>query len=336
MNFNIEDRTILLVKHGSHAYGLATPTSDVDIKGVCMEPAEACLGFLNVFEQHEAMVSKGHPEDKVIFSLRKFMRLAADCNPNIIEVLHVDSSDILKIDAFGEILREHKDAFLSKKAKFTFSGYAHAQLKRIKSHRSWLLDKPSEPKRSDFGLLESTRVSRSELGAFDSLLGLKTVDDEAQTVERAEEIAQAAVVSLGVELPKDIITLFTREKAYQAAVTHYNQYLNWLKTRNPARAELEAKYGYDTKHGSHLLRLMRMCAEILEGKGVIVKRPDREQLLDVKYGRVPYDVLIDEAEKLEARCEELYLTSTLPREPNRNLLDALCVDMMSKYIRDFG
>ena len=42
---------ILLVTHGSHAYGLNTPTSDLDIKGIAIPPREYFLGFANSFEQ---------------------------------------------------------------------------------------------------------------------------------------------------------------------------------------------------------------------------------------------------------------------------------------------
>ncbi|AEZ66297.1 hypothetical protein phiTE_131 [Pectobacterium phage phiTE] len=37
-----------------------------------------------------------------------------------------------------------------------------------------------------------------------------------------------------------------------------------MKNRNAARHELEEKFGYDTKHAMHLVRLLRMSQEILE------------------------------------------------------------------------
>lgn len=318
MNFDVRSRTIFYCRHGSHAYGLNIPTSDEDFKGVCIKPREAYFGFTQRFEQHEHMGSKSDGVDSVTYSLDKFAALAADCNPNIIEILHVSDRHVLQIDEFGEELRAHRNDFLSKKAKFTFSGYAHAQLKRIKTHRAWLLDPPKgAPSRKDFGLSETSKVSKSELGAFDSMM------------ESGVE----------VELPKDVVTLFTREKAYQAAKTHYDQYLNWVKTRNPARAELEAKYGYDTKHGMHLLRLQRMAVEILEDHAVYVDREargDREELLDIRYGKLPYDGLIEHAERLEARAEELYVTSTLRKEPDRAALDRLIVNMTDRYLRRHG
>jgi predicted nucleotidyltransferase len=318
MNFNVRARTIFYCRHGSHAYGLNVPTSDEDFKGVCVKPREAYFGFTQRFEQHEHMGSKSDGVDSVTYSLEKFAALAADCNPNIIEILHVADKHVLQIDEFGEELRSHRNEFLSKKAKFTFSGYAHAQLKRIKTHRAWLLDPPkAPPSRKDFGLSETSKVSKSELGAFDSM------------VEQGHE----------VELPKDVVTLFVKEKAYQAAKTHYDQYLNWVKTRNPARAELEAKFGYDTKHGMHLLRLQRMAKEILVDHVVYVDREargDREELLKVRFGKRSYDSLIEEAESLEAECEQLYQSSTLRKEPNRAALDKVIVDMTDRYLRKHG
>lgn len=318
MHFDVEKRTIFLTRHGSHAYGLNVPTSDEDFKGIAIAPRDCYFGFMKKFEQFEHMGSKSDGVDKVVYALDKFARLAADCNPNIIEVLHVSDSSVVFCDDFGDELRDHRNEFLSKKAKFTFSGYAHAQLNRIKTHRSWLLNPPKEaPTRKSFGLSETTKVSTSELGAFEA-----TVRD-----------------GIEIELPKDLLTLFTREKQYQAAKTQYDQYVNWVKTRNPARAELEAKYGYDTKHGMHLLRLQRMAKEILTDHVVYVDRAargDREELLDVRFGNRSYDSLIEEAERLEAECEELYKTSTLRKEPDRNKLDALIVEMTDNYLRNYG
>jgi len=316
MHFNIEERTIFLARHGSHAYGLNVASSDEDYKGVCIKPKECYFGFLQKFEQLEHMGSKSDGIDKVIYSLDKFASLAIDCNPNIIEVLHVAEEDVLVCTEFGEALRAIKDDFLSKKAKFTFAGYAHSQLKRIKTHRSWLLDPPkAAPSRSDFHLSETSKVSASELGAF-----------EASVREGIE-----------VELPKDVLTLFTREKQYQAAKAHYDQYCNWVKSRNPARAQLEAQFGYDTKHGMHLLRLQTMGVEILRDGVVNVKRTnDREKLLSVRHGQVSYDQLVEEAEALEAQSEELYKTSTLRKEADRKKVDAIIIDLTERFLRKHG
>lgn len=79
-----------------------------------------------------------------------------------------------------------------------------------------------------------------------------------------------------------------------------------------------------------------MCKEILEGKGVIVKRPDREYLLKVKEGEVEYDALVEEAVRLEAECDELYKTSLLPHNADYKIIDANCVKIIEEYTKEFG
>jgi len=322
MKFDIESRTIYLARHGSHAYGTNLPTSDIDVKGICIPPLAVHFGFLHTFEQYERM---GNNEggnlhrlrglvssdcDLVIYSLKKFAKLAADCNPNIIEVLFCSDEDVLEATPEGEYLRSIRERFLSKKAKHTFSGYAHAQLKRIKTHRGWLLNPPMEPSRGAFGLSEKREVSKSDLGAYNAV------------VERGDEL----------NLPPNIVELLKAENAYAQAQRTWQQYLDWQTNRNSARHELEAQFGYDTKHAMHLIRLMRMCREILLGKGVIVKRPDAEELLEIRAGRRSYEDVVAEAESLNAECDELYkTTSYLPHKPDVAALDAQVVEMTLKY-----
>ena len=305
-------RTIFLTRHGSHAYGTNIEGSDTDFKGVCIPTIEYFLGFNKKFEQLERSANAGHPHDLVIMSLNKFAALAAECNPNIIEILHVSDDDIFHIDDFGEELRSMKDMFLSTKARHTFSGYAHAQLRRIKTHRSWLLNPPKEkPTRLAYGLSETTKVSKSELGAFDALV--------EQNIE--------------ADLTKEVLTLFLREKQYNAAKTHWDQYESWKVKRNSDRAILEAKFGYDTKHAMHLVRLMRMCKEILvEGK-VHVRRQDKNDLLAIREGRWTYDQVVDHAETLDAQCGEEYKRSPLPHHVDRDAIDARIISMTERYLR---
>lgn len=120
-----ETRAIYVVRSGSHAYGTNVPTSDEDTRGVCIPPAEYILG-LNEWEQHEDKTC-----DTTIYGLHKFVRLALNCNPNIIEILHVREQDILTITPAGHRLREAAPIFLSKRAFKTFGGYAYSQLQLL-------------------------------------------------------------------------------------------------------------------------------------------------------------------------------------------------------------
>jgi predicted nucleotidyltransferase len=125
-----ETRAIYLVRSGSHAYGTNTPTSDVDTRGVCIPPDEYILG-LREWEQFE-----DKERDTTIYSLHKFVRLALNCNPNIVELLHVRDEDILNTTESGRYLRDHRSLFVTKRAFKTFGGYAYAQLQMIQKGKT--------------------------------------------------------------------------------------------------------------------------------------------------------------------------------------------------------
>ena len=132
-------RTILHVRSGSHSYGTNIATSDEDFKGVCVPPSSVLHGFLANFEQAVSTA----PVDQVIYDIRKFMRLAADGNPGLLEMLWTADEDRLVCTDAGRRLVDARSLFLSKKVKHTFCGYSASQLKRIRTHRRWLLTPPT-------------------------------------------------------------------------------------------------------------------------------------------------------------------------------------------------
>lgn len=308
----LRDRTCMLTKHGSHAYGTNRPESDKDFKGIAVPPSQYFHGFMHHFEQ---AIQQGNGIDMTVYDIRKFFNMAADCNPSIIEVLWVDESDIIQIDDVGDQLRNIRKMFLSKRAKHTFSGYAMSQLKRIKTHRGWLLNPPThEPTREEFGLPIHMKASASELGAFEALEG------------GDEEIIESGV------LPKDVVTLFLKERKYRSAKTYWSQYQNWKKTRNPERAAIEERFGYDCKHGMHLVRLMRMAEEIAKSGEVWVRRPDKEELLAIRDGAWSYDGLMIWAEDQEDKLDVAFANSDLPREVDREALDRICRSIVASSL----
>jgi predicted nucleotidyltransferase len=346
----LDERTIFLTRHGSHAYGTSVPTSDLDIKGVAIAPREHYLGFSMVWEQAESK-----DPDMVVYELRKFLRLAADCNPSILEVLWTDPSDHLKVTPLGELLLEHRGLFLSRKAKHTFCGYAISQLKRIKAHRRWLLSPPGEPPaRGAFGLPELPAVPPDQLAAAEAAvrkqldsweLDLSGLDDAARiallghlagyltSLQITDEVkAHRAGVLLGYDT--NFLEILDAERRYTNATKEWQGYQQWARSRNPARAELEARHGYDTKHAMHLVRLLRMCREILVDGTLVVRRPDADELLAIRHGAWAYDDLVTWAEAADAEMQVLVKTSPLPHAPSLPALDALCERLLRSALAD--
>jgi len=353
---------------GSWAYGTNRPDSDVDVKGVCVAPREYREGFLLRFEQAE----KGHLGpfipllreplrglaekdglDGVVFGIDKFFKLASDCNPNVIEILWTVSGDRLVCTPEGTKLLEARDQFLSRKALYTFRGYAISQLKRIETHRRWLLNPPSAPPtRGEFGLPERTVISADQLMAAQAAVQ-KRIDsweidfgilDEAEKIHIQEQLqdtlqdwligtsetfrdGQYRLVGRLLGYNENFLDLLDRERHYRVAQRNWHQYQEWKVKRNPARAAMEAQFGYDGKYALHLVRLMKMCREILGTGKVNVRREDAEELRSYLRGEVCYEDLLAWAKSEDVALVELAKTSPLPKAPDREALDQICQEI---------
>lgn len=348
----LPERTIYICLAGSHAYGTSTPTSDIDYRGIAIPTEEYFHGYLNRFDQYV-----GKEVDITIFGLLKFFKLAADNNPNILELLFTAPEHRIYASQAAEHLINHGNLFLSKKCKFTFSGYAVSQLKRINTHYRWIQHPPDhKPTREEFDLPETTLLPKDQLGAAEAAIKKKMESwelamddlDEADKINLKNRVASyLAELEVGRDFEWDLaarsigydenfLELLRREKQYRSKKSDWDKYANWVKTRNPARAELEKKHGYDTKHAMHLVRLLRMCEEILADGVVKVQRPDAAELLEIRNGAWSYEKLITWAEEQDARCTKLYETSSLPKKPPHSDLDQLCVEMIRDHLdQDF-
>lgn len=346
----VEDCTIFLMLGGSHAYGTATEESDLDYRGVCIPRDRAYyLGFLKDFEQKDS--GWGEDVDKVVYDLRKAVKLMADANPNMIDFLFVRDEQVVRSTPAWERIREHREKFLSRKMRYTYAGYAYSQLKRIKRHRRWLVDPPeAEPTREDFGLPDRKLVSSDQLGAFQWMLA-RFLEDSVTWFKLSESTREelTGVNFIGAvqsEIPEDtkpvikealgaddnFIEAVMLEKKYATARTEWSAYQKWKKSRNRARYELEKRHGYDTKHAMHLVRLMRMGHEILSTGEVHVYRRDREELLAIRRGAWDYEELVEYADAMEREIAAAAETSDLPEKPDRTFLDELCQDVIEEYV----
>ncbi len=335
---------------GSHGYGTNSPGSDFDVRGICIDPTEYTLGCMKSIEQVEVS-----GEDTVIYELAKFIRLAVACSPNIIELLFTDEENILFIDPAFAQLREHRQLFLSKKAKFTFSGYAMAQMKRIKGHNKWIENpQPEESPEllsfatlilpngdvvpghsvesfvnvflvkvnaTTFRVFAATNFSKPPLSA--DRKNIQYIDVDVSRLDQAENLEFYG-------------TLIVQQETYRIQHRMWKDYWGWKKNRNEARAKLEEHHGFDTKHAMHLMRLLRMSHEILREGKVIVRRPDAQDLLAIRDGSFNYAQLVETAERMDAELDDLYEASTLPHTADKEAINDLYIQVVRDYWHRVG
>jgi predicted nucleotidyltransferase len=346
----VKDNTIYLTKHGSHCYGTNRPDSDLDLRGICIPPKQYYLGILNSFEQSIS----NHPVDITVFAINKFTKLAMDANPNALEIIFTNPEDHIFVSPVGESLLGIRDSFLSKKARFTLAGYARSQLKRIHTHRRWLLNPILvKPERKDFDLPENHKlIPEHQLLEIEAAIR-KVLDDwqpdtsgmDNDTAIKFKNDLYDILVDLRINhddmdlyaarylgLDDNLVEAFKKERQYKLALRDWSNYKDWEKERNQVRAELEAKYHYDTKHGMHLVRLYRQCIELLRDGKLNVKRPDAQELLEIRNGAWSFDQLISWADEQDKIIDDLYKTSTLPKEPNRTKINEWLINTVSESL----
>ena len=113
---------------GSRLYGLDTPSSDMDIRGIYMDRVE---DLLNVCGKMDSEQSDERGDTKY-YGLHKFLKLASECNPNMVELLAVPASRLMFCSPSYSYLSSHIGWFMSTRAMRTFSGYAYAQIQKSK------------------------------------------------------------------------------------------------------------------------------------------------------------------------------------------------------------
>lgn len=145
---NDERKTILRCVVGSTLHGLGiSGQDDRDEMGICLEHPNSVIG-LKKFEQYtyrtkpEGVRSGPGDLDVVIYSLRKWVRLALGGNPTVILPLYAPKEYILEVTKEGQQLRQLYKYFLSESCLLAFQGYLRSQRLRLIGKKAKNVSRP--------------------------------------------------------------------------------------------------------------------------------------------------------------------------------------------------
>ena len=127
---------------GSTIHGLNVPgTDNLDLMGVKIERIDEAMGLGQPFEQHvwrtqpEGVPSGPGDVDLTIYSLRKYLRLAANGNPTVLNLLFVGPESRPIDGPLAEQLRALTPKIVSRQAAWRYRGYLRAQRERLLGER---------------------------------------------------------------------------------------------------------------------------------------------------------------------------------------------------------
>lgn len=287
-------KLLYCVVTGSHAYGLNTETSDIDIKFVFAANAKTYLGFGG----SDSLPIEGN--DIFGYELKKYVNLCLAGNPTTLEMLFSDEKFILFEDDSFKNLRENRKKLLGKHCFNSFSKYAENQVKK-----STL----------------TTREVVEELESLESALVANNISLEKlevnQTIRSHEDIT-GVFTTVG--------DLIDKYKEFKRKRFPYSN----LGTK---RKELIKLHGFDTKNIAHAFRLMGACVEILEQSNLTVYRPDiKDMYLDVRNGRSDKDVINECLQKVVELAKRALEKCTLAENPDRDLFETITIDIIRNSI----
>jgi hypothetical protein len=318
----VEKNKILSVVVGSQLYGTNTPTSDQDFSGIFIAPKRYYLGLdkieevdLSIVSKHENGKNDQDAVDMKYYELRKFMRLAMENNPNILEHLFVPADKIMYSNWLGRVLIDNATLFPYQGLKQKFLGYAFSQKHKMEiktdnylgltQFNTWLEENLLNPREESAveGKFFSNQLL-AELRENKSLKGIVKFHEH-----------HCLVGDINISLTDKLSKVFDKVSDRVSKVG--------------SREELYTKYGYDTKFGMHLVRLMLEGKELLETGKLEYPLKERAMLMDIRTGKWKREDIIAYSEELEAEITDM--KSDLPTKPRFDEIETLLMNMIVEH-----
>ena len=337
---------------GSRAYGLHTPQSDTDIRGVFYLPKHDFYGL------HYVPQVSNESNDLAYYELGRFIELLVKNNPNILELLNTPTDCLLYRNPVMDMIKP--EIFLSKLCLDTFAGYAQTQVKKasglnkkifnpVATERKTVIDfcyfisgNSSLPlqawldgkgyRQEDCGLVNIAHAKdiyalyhQSKLKEG-SLMGIYS--GEAANDVRLSPVEKGAV-------PEGIISF--NKNGYSIYCKDYREYHQWVEKRNDVRYNNTLEHGknYDAKNMMHTFRLLGMAEEIaLEHKVNVRRVHDKVFLFKVRSGEYTYNELVNMASDKITHIQEIYAKSTLCSQPDEAAASNLLAEMRERLYKN--
>lgn len=321
-NDNLKDNIILLGLGGSHAYGLETENSDLDVRGIALNSKEDILGLDNGFEQFT-----NDETDTVVYSFNKIIKLLSNNNPNVIELLGLKPEHYLRLSPVGKELLDNKNMFLSRKSAFTFGAYASSQLRRLDNKAVRLVDQSDKEKH----ILNS--INNAKLTFKDKYFD---IDDDAINlyIDKSHREEYDSEIFMDVKLTKYPL------RDYKSMWSEMNNIVKEY-SKVGRRNQNAIEHGKLGKHMMHLVRLYYMCFDILEkGEIITYREKDHDLLMDIRNGkylddnRQPIPEFFEMVDDLEKRLEYAKENTNLPDKPNYNKIKDFVMSVNERIVKE--
>ena len=319
-NEHLGDNIILIGLGGSYAYGINNENSDLDVRGCALNTKEEILTNKN-FEQFT-----NDETDTTIYSFNKLISLLSNCNPNVIEMCGLRLEHYLYVHPIGKELINNSHLFLSKRAAYSFGGYASAQLRRLDNKAVRLVNQEQREKHILNSIVNASHTFSERYFQFDED-SINLYIDKSQQEEYDTEIFM------------DINLKHYPLRDYKAMWSEMNNIVkDYAKIGKRNKHAIE--HGKLGKHMCHLIRLYMMCLDILEKEQIITYREaEHDLLMDIRNGKYldsnnqPISEFYEMVDDYEKRLDYAKLNTNLSDNPDYKKINEFVMSVNERVVR---
>jgi predicted nucleotidyltransferase len=241
-------------------------------------------------------------------------------------MLGLKSEHYLYLSAIGQELLDNKKLFLSKRAKYSFGGYAFAQLRRLDNKAARTIAQAEREQHILNSITAATYAWPDKYGCFKTGDGIKLYLDNSEQTDMDKEIFMD--INLTHYPLRDYKAMWSDMKNI---VYDYDK----IGHRNQNAIE-RGKLG---KHMMHLVRLYLMCIDILEKEEIITYREnDIPFLMDIRNGKFldsnsqPLAEFYEMVNDYEKRLEYAVENTSLPDKPDYNKINDFLMSINERVV----
>lgn len=319
-------RTVVTIKFGSHLYGTSTPVSDLDFKGVYVPCARDILlqrvrGSVSQRRQ-KAPKEKNLPGevDSDTYSLQRFLGLVAEGQTVALDILFAPEWAMPEAPAaeWQEIVA-NRHRLLTKKSA-AFLGYCRQQANkygikgsRVAAARNALafLTRAEEMGGPTAKLREFSSDVDAMVDEHSTLVDIRLAD--GNTIRHWDVCGRKMPYTTSVKSAREVMARLVDEYGQRAL-------------------QAETQQGVDWKALSHAVRVGSQALELLGTGHVTFPLPNAWHVLNIKLGKLPYQSVAAEIERLLGKVEAAAAVSPLPAEPDHAWIEDFVADVHRREI----
>lgn len=319
-NEHLGSNIILLGLGGSYAYSTNVATSDLDVRGCALNKKEELLTNQN-FEQFI-----NEETDTTIYGFNKLITLLTSVNPNTCELLGLKPEHYLHIHPIGQELLDNTHMFLSKRAVYSFGGYANSQLRRLDNKAARLVGQTEREQHILSSINNAYYTFPEKYFSFPE-------DSIKLYIDKSHQ------EDFDTEIYMDINLKHYPLRDYKSMWSEMNNIVKDY-SKIGKRNKHAVEHGKLSKHMMHLVRLYYMCFDILENEKIITYREkEHDLLMDIRNGKYldenkqPIPEFFEMVDELEKRLKYDAENTSLPDSPDYKKINEFVMSVNERVVK---